>query len=494
MELGEIEAALENHEDVQDALVIAREDELGQNRLIGYVIRRNKDQDDEQARAFHVRVWQQLYDSTYRRKGQQSGDFDTISWNSSYTGEPIPTEEMRIWVDETVARISAFAPRRVLEIGCGTGLLLTRLAGACDSYIGLDFSAEALKRLQAYLSTRSDLSRVVLRQGLANDLGFLKDASVDFVILNSVVQYFPDVDYLLAVLGEVSRVTLYGGHIFVGDVRSLALLEAFHASVQLHKASGHETIEELRDRIRLGMRNERELILHPEFFEKLRRHIGRVGRVEILPKTGAYDNEISRFRYDVVMNIGEKMQVTDAAQWLTWDAQGRWKDQLKEMFAVGSTKSVGVRGIPDKRAADATAVVRMLHSTAPEAKHARDLLTAVTRPEGEAHEEVKRIAGNLGVGICFRHFAANGSYDAIYNPNLREAPVEGELSADDLRRYAHAPCRSFGEADTDNGLQRFLRERLPEDMVPSKLVYVKAWPLTANGKLDRGALPLPLED
>ena len=44
------------------------------------------------------------------------------------TGEPIPEEEMREWIDRTVRRVAGLRPDRMLEIGCGNGLLLFRLA------------------------------------------------------------------------------------------------------------------------------------------------------------------------------------------------------------------------------------------------------------------------------------------------------------------------------------------------------------------------------
>ena len=51
---------------------------------------------------------------------------------------------MREWVETTVARILALQPRRVLEIGCGTGLLLYRIAPHVERYVGTDFSQTAL--------------------------------------------------------------------------------------------------------------------------------------------------------------------------------------------------------------------------------------------------------------------------------------------------------------------------------------------------------------
>src|SRR5262249_32845134 len=141
IEPGEIEVVLKTHESVEDALVMMHE-QADQKQLLGYVIGRKGEAEETQAQASHLSHWQQLYELTYAQGSASCGDFNIVGWNSSYTGQPIPAQEMRLWVEETVAHLRGLQPNRVLEIGCGTGLLLTRVAPSCESYLGLDFSTQ----------------------------------------------------------------------------------------------------------------------------------------------------------------------------------------------------------------------------------------------------------------------------------------------------------------------------------------------------------------
>src|SRR6185295_18385362 len=83
-----------------------------------------------------VAHWQALYDETYQLLPPLPDPTrDIHGWNSSFTGLPIPADQMHVWVDQTVARIRALHPAAALEIGCGTGLLLFRIAPACRTYL-----------------------------------------------------------------------------------------------------------------------------------------------------------------------------------------------------------------------------------------------------------------------------------------------------------------------------------------------------------------------
>ena len=486
IELGEIEETLRRQARVRDALVVVHGDGATE-QLLGYVLSGDGDgaESDVRAQASHVSHWQQLYDATHAAQGAQAvSDFNILGWNSSYSGGPIDAEEMRLWVAATVQRLRALQPRQVLEIGCGTGLLLTRVAPHCASYIGVDVSASALAQLSALRRTRPDLDHVVLRQGAAHELQFMPDDSVDLVVMNSVVQYFPDIAYLLGVLAEAVRVTRRGGHIFLGDLRSAPLLEAFYTSVTLFKAPDALPLGELQQRLAQERHNEKELAVDPALFGELARRWEKLGRAEPALKAGAYDNELSRFRYDVTLRLGAREALDDPALWIDWDAAGQWRQRVE-----ASTAAIGVRGISDGRAAAAVRAAQLLHD--PAMATAGQLRATAAGAAGEDPDAVMSFAGRLGIACAWQRFTAQARYDCIFRPQWSPCATAAEVPRAYYNRYGNDPLRGAADRELSHRLLDALRKTLPDYMLPAAIAVLPAWPLAPGGKIDRRALPVP---
>src|SRR5262249_48880833 len=158
----------------------------------------------------------------------------------------------------------------------------------CDEYHGVDLSSAALASLQNQLEAKP-ISSVRLTQAAAHEFSAIPVESYDVVVINSVVQYFPDAAYLLRVIESAARAVRPSGYIFVGDVRSYPLLESFRASIELATAEGSTRLNELSERIRERSAAEQELYLHPAFFETLQAQVPAITAVEVQLKRGRYD-------------------------------------------------------------------------------------------------------------------------------------------------------------------------------------------------------------
>lgn len=142
-----------------------------------------------------------------RRRSQEFFDRHARQWDElARTLLPVP---------EYRQQVLALVPEgaRVLEIGIGTGGLLTELAARAAQVIGVDHSPamleEARRRLEGW-----GVSGVELRLGEMTHLP-LSDASVECVVANMVLHHAADP---AAVLAEIMRVLVHGGVLLLADL------------------------------------------------------------------------------------------------------------------------------------------------------------------------------------------------------------------------------------------------------------------------------------
>ena len=184
----------------------------------------------------------------------------------------------------------------------GSGLLLAHLAPACVEYWGTDFSAPTIQSLQGSVAGQSWGERVRLRVQPADVADGLPQGHFDVVVLNSVVQYFPSAGYLLDVLAAAMGLLAPGGALFLGDVRNLSLLREFTTGVLCADTTGGEdSAAVMGERVRREMLAEQELLVAPEFFAALPQHLPDVAAVDVQLKAMGAVNELSCYRYEVVL-------------------------------------------------------------------------------------------------------------------------------------------------------------------------------------------------
>ena len=366
VEPDEVESVLSRHSRLDAVAVTAVEGAHG-TELVAYVSPADS-LSDASVQDAHVRRWGEVWESAYTAPpadGVPDDGAEFAGWLSSYTGEPIPVPEMREWLGHTVDRIRALDPHAMADIGVGVGLVLRSLAEQVEAYHGVDLSPAALTSAAASLG-RPLPEHVRLAQSGPEYLAGLEPGSLDTVVINSVAQYFPGTDYLRTVLTDAVRAVRPGGAVFVGDVRSVDMLPEFHTAVQLHRAGPLQTVEELRSAISRNLREERELCLSPAFFHRLADELDGIGEVRIELKRGAADNELSLFRYDVTLLVGDQEAAGAPRSHVRWDALDGGLDGLRKQLADHAGDLV-VTGIPNRRLLRATAAVQALEESDPAA-------------------------------------------------------------------------------------------------------------------------------
>ncbi len=562
VELGEVEAALLQHEQVQNGAVIAAADSSGSQQLIGYLVAQNDEAESwpdlesasSDASAFSsddlseidalttnndvVDQWKTLWDDAYRNSTPDTDPtFDFSGYGDSYTGELLSAEVVEEWTERTVERILALKPQRVLEVGCGKGLLLFRIAPHCERYIGVDVTPAAITHLEQYLNqTPEQWCQVSLAQAAAHELqqlALLQGEQFDTIVINSVVQYFPDVDYLLNALTDLTHLLQPGGRIFLGDIRNADLLETFHTSVLVHHHQAHPesqlTATALHQHIQAKSQQDVELLLAPPFFTQLQQRCPRITQVVTQLKRGRHRSELTDFRYDAVLHLDQPSQPSPEIHWSSWEQHQSSLEYIQAQLQAQSqaisqqeqpAKTWGLQNIPNARLSTSQHQLQQLQDLQQptvEEPSLTSLLASAPENPGLDPEDLWKVAEACGhrAHLRWSQTRQGATYDAIFqpiphphrathwaSPDLAEPWTVSETyetvvhhlgsqqSSAQATVSPNPSCSPISNLSIAE-LHQFLQQRLPAYMVPSQFVFLKQLPLTPNGKINRKALHEP---
>ncbi|HEY2740158.1 MAG TPA: condensation domain-containing protein, partial [Thermoanaerobaculia bacterium] len=208
---------------------------------------------------------------------------------SRRTGLPFLEAE----VDEYRDRVLSLAEpwlrpgARVLEVGCGSGLILWEMARRVERAVGLDPSEHTQERNREH-ARAAGIDNVELPTGFADEIGErFAPGSFDLVLLASTVQFFPGPRYLEKVVADALALLAPGGALLLADV-----IDARKDPAAPNTATNTLTLDE-------------------ELFHDL-------GRAEIHHRTEGFANELGE-RYDVILQAGETKR--KKRTWTGWHVE-----------------------------------------------------------------------------------------------------------------------------------------------------------------------------
>ncbi|KAK7756790.1 NRPS [Diatrype stigma] len=439
--------------------------------------------------------------------------FDYRGWASSFDRSTIPKEDMKEWVDCTVARIleqECFKDGnrpRVAEIGCGTGMILFSLAAKVSSYYGADLAAPTADQVQRQ-ARKLGYSHIRTAALPAHDFdnGLDPEEKFDLIICNSVAQYFPSLAYLDNVIRRARTRLAPGGSLFMGDIRHGGLKMQHAATSAFFR--GAKTVSELRQSMADILEKDKELQIDPSFF------VARCGRPDrLFPgdfrielRRGMAPTEMTLFRYDAVLMTTTEHDIPPARfQTVDWRHDWVSEPHLLPPVRPGADAEVIVfPELPNKRIQTSDCLKSIADT---ESKHDDDCQISTlllrdcrkTQIAWDPEALLSQVQAEGFQGIILPSPSSPASFDFIIAPSSFLAAARSWA----LTRLASAPVLSPAEQQQNpcqralmpsvdrRGLFSHLFHKVPRYMIPHYVICVDQLPLAGTGKVDTKQLPRP---
>jgi len=152
------------------------------------------------------------------------------------------TESNRMFVDRLVADLTGRPPGRLIDLGCGPGDILIRLAKALPDWelTGLDAGENMLAEARRAVAAAGLENRIRLHHARLPDTGLVA-ASFDCVASNSLLHHLPEPDILWRAVRELAAP---GARVQVMDLDRPTSMAHCEALLERHAAGEPEVLRE----------------------------------------------------------------------------------------------------------------------------------------------------------------------------------------------------------------------------------------------------------
>ncbi len=293
----------------------------------------------------HSDIMGELYNQYYSMTDENNAaDFtlNSIGWNSSFTGSPYSREEMSEWRNDTTDIISSLKPKKVLEIACGTGMMMFNIIDNIDYYLGVDVAGEGIRYIKRHL-TESQKNKTDFYVMSGENIDRIDQNEFDIAFINSATQYMGEEEEFTACLKKMTDKVKYGGKIFLGDMKSAALRDMFYKTVELWKEDKN-TINDLEQRISKRKKRDFEFYISTDYLNSLKDIIPRIKKIEIHLKKGVYKTEMNLFRFDAVLFLDE----CSLYNFSSIDCKNKSINEIKEVLSVCKNKELKLTGFKNR--------------------------------------------------------------------------------------------------------------------------------------------------
>ena len=236
--------------------------------------------------------------------GERSSDsIEGGGWQSSYTGENLSAEEMAEYGENVRLKLTSYLrpDQKALEVGCASGITMFRIAPLVGSYFGTDL-AQAILDKDMQIIREKQIHNITLAQVPALEIDTIPESGFDVIIVNSVIQCFNGYNYFRKVLEKLLRLSADKALIFFGDVMDAdkkdALITSLREFAAQNAGKGYTTKTDWSQ----------ELFFSQTFFRDLRADHPEITDVVFSDKIGTIRNELTDFRYDVMLFVDKTAQ------------------------------------------------------------------------------------------------------------------------------------------------------------------------------------------
>lgn len=306
------------------------------------------------------RIWDMVGDEAI-------DDITGGGWKDSFTGQWMSRKVMDEYARNVRLKLEPLIDRskRVLEIGCSSGITLLQIAPLAGRYFGTDLSSRILEKTRKLIQQHG-LHNAELAHLAAHETELVPECDFDIVVLNSVVQCFSGHNYLRRTLRQALSKMNNKGAIFLGDLSDLDLRDRFIEDLKaFEQANPGKSYRTQADR-------SAELYISREFLSNLRHEFPEIAEIEFSRSLGTAYSEMTEYGFDAILHIDKSCTAQRAAspvkhQLDTRAIDAESEEALPERAAASQLAYViytsGTTGRPKGSAVEHRAILRLVKNS-----------------------------------------------------------------------------------------------------------------------------------